>query len=96
MFRSGLPMRTFFAFVCGILAALAGAAEVVTLPAAASSQGLNPFFSDVRVFNTSYTSTITLNATYGCFLGTCPDCGSGMEYAEGCAKCHVCGFSECG
>ncbi|MEO5569079.1 MAG: response regulator SirA, partial [Gemmatimonadaceae bacterium] len=30
------------------------------------------------------------------FLGTCPDCGSGMEYAEGCAKCHVCGFSECG
>ena len=19
-----------------------------------------------------------------------------MEYAEGCAKCHVCGFSECG
>ena len=30
------------------------------------------------------------------FLGTCPDCGSGMEFAEGCAKCHVCGFSECG
>ena len=30
------------------------------------------------------------------FLGTCPDCGSSMEYAEGCAKCHVCGFSECG
>jgi ribonucleoside-diphosphate reductase alpha chain len=30
------------------------------------------------------------------FIGTCPDCGSQMEYAEGCAKCHVCGFSECG
>ena len=27
---------------------------------------------------------------------TCPDCGSQMEYAEGCVKCHVCGFSECG
>ncbi|HVD60503.1 MAG TPA: response regulator SirA, partial [Gemmatimonadaceae bacterium] len=30
------------------------------------------------------------------FIGTCPDCGSSMEFAEGCAKCHVCGFSECG
>lgn len=28
--------------------------------------------------------------------GACPDCGSGLEYAEGCMKCHVCGFSECG
>ncbi len=28
--------------------------------------------------------------------GACPDCGSQLEYAEGCAKCHVCGFSECG
>ena len=30
------------------------------------------------------------------YMGTCPDCGSQMEFAEGCAKCHVCGFSECG
>jgi ribonucleoside-diphosphate reductase alpha chain len=30
------------------------------------------------------------------FIGTCPDCGSSMEFAEGCAKCHVCGYSECG
>ncbi len=30
------------------------------------------------------------------FMGTCPDCGSGLEFAEGCVKCHVCGFSECG
>src|SRR5687767_431689 len=30
------------------------------------------------------------------FMGTCPDCGSQLEQAEGCAKCHVCGFSECG
>ncbi len=28
--------------------------------------------------------------------GACPDCGSQLEYAEGCAKCRVCGFSECG
>jgi len=30
------------------------------------------------------------------FMGTCPDCSSQLEYAEGCVKCHVCGFSECG
>src|SRR5688572_2562995 len=30
------------------------------------------------------------------FIGTCPDCGSQLEFAEGCVKCHVCGFRECG
>src|SRR5206468_427960 len=30
------------------------------------------------------------------FIGACPDCGSQLEFIEGCAKCHVCGFSECG
>jgi ribonucleoside-diphosphate reductase alpha chain len=30
------------------------------------------------------------------FIGTCPDCGSSLEFAEGCVKCQVCGFSECG
>ncbi len=30
------------------------------------------------------------------FMGACPDCGSQLEFAEGCMKCHVCGFSECG
>ncbi len=29
-------------------------------------------------------------------VGACPDCGSQLEYAEGCVKCHVCGYSECG
>ena len=29
-------------------------------------------------------------------LGACPYCGSQLEFAEGCVKCHVCGFSECG
>jgi ribonucleoside-diphosphate reductase alpha chain len=29
-------------------------------------------------------------------VGACPDCGSQLEFAEGCVKCHVCGFSECG
>ena len=30
------------------------------------------------------------------FIQTCPDCSSQLEFAEGCVKCHVCGFSECG
>jgi ribonucleoside-diphosphate reductase alpha chain len=29
-------------------------------------------------------------------VGACPDCGSQLEFAEGCVKCHVCGYSECG
>ncbi len=31
------------------------------------------------------------------FLGSCPECGAGqLSYEEGCVKCHVCGYSECG
>jgi ribonucleoside-diphosphate reductase alpha chain len=29
-------------------------------------------------------------------VGSCPDCQSQLEFAEGCVKCHVCGYSECG
>ena len=30
-------------------------------------------------------------------LGTCPTCGaSQLAYEEGCRKCYICGFSECG
>ena len=46
--------------------------QVVTLPAAASIVGAAPFFSDVRVFNTSYSSSLAVTATYRCFLGACP------------------------
>ena len=31
------------------------------------------------------------------YLGSCPDCGTGqLAFEEGCVKCHVCGYSECG
>ncbi len=31
------------------------------------------------------------------YLGSCPECGTGqLSFEEGCVKCHVCGFSECG
>jgi ribonucleoside-diphosphate reductase alpha chain len=26
----------------------------------------------------------------------CPDCGCELEVAEGCEKCHLCGYSRCG
>ena len=46
-------------------------AETVTLPAAASIVGVSPFYSDVRIFNTSYTAEILVTARYRCFLGAC-------------------------
>jgi ribonucleoside-diphosphate reductase alpha chain len=30
------------------------------------------------------------------FIGTCPDCGTSLQFAEGCVKCLACGYSECG
>jgi hypothetical protein len=42
--------------------------ETVTLPVAASVvRPVAPFFSDVRVFNTSYASVVTVTAVYRCF-----------------------------
>ena len=58
-----------------LLAALAAATvsgEEVTLPAVASIVGGAPFFSDVRAFNTSYTASLSVTATYRCFIGPCP------------------------
>jgi len=31
------------------------------------------------------------------YFGSCPECGAGqLAFEEGCVKCHVCGYSECG
>lgn len=57
------------------LAALSVFADTVTLPAVTSlpvGAAASPFFSDVRVFNTSYTGSVSVTAVYRCFLGTCP------------------------
>ncbi|HEY3204657.1 MAG TPA: hypothetical protein VGL03_13480 [Thermoanaerobaculia bacterium] len=70
-------MRTIslpLAIVLGI--ALPLRASTVTVPAAASIVGGAPFFSDVRVFNTSYTSILDITATYRCFLPTFCTAGS--------------------
>jgi hypothetical protein len=50
-------------------------AEMLTIPAVTSlpvGSAASPFFSDVRVFNTSYTSPVSVTAVYRCFLGACP------------------------
>jgi PKD repeat protein len=58
-----------------ILVAVPVFAIRVTVPAVASLQSppfASPFFSDVRVFNPSYTDVETVTATYRCFVGSCP------------------------
>ena len=66
-----LPGASWF-LAAALSASPLAAATTTTLPAAASIQGIAPFFSDVRVFNTSYTDTLAVGATYRCFLGACP------------------------
>jgi ribonucleoside-diphosphate reductase alpha chain len=39
---------------------------------------------------------MTFSGMQQTLAGSCPDCGSQLEFAEGCVKCHVCGYSECG
>src|SRR3954453_1357963 len=69
-----MPRRILLLFVLFPLSAGAQAVvgATVTLPAAASIQGVVPFYSDVRVFNTSYSDSVAVTATYRCFLGPCP------------------------
>jgi plastocyanin len=46
------------------------AADTTTIPVAASLvRPVAPFFSDVRVFNTSYSTPVTVTAVYRCFVG---------------------------
>ena len=53
---------TLFATVIPAAAALDDPNRV-TIPTVASIVGAAPFFSDVRVFNTSYDSTVSITAT---------------------------------
>jgi ribonucleoside-diphosphate reductase alpha chain len=36
-----------------------------------------------------------LSETRAGYHPTCPDCGDGMVYLEGCSKCMSCGWSKC-
>jgi hypothetical protein len=58
--------------------------ETVVLPAAASLVGVAPFYSDVRVLNSSYTDEVLVTATYHCFIGSpCPGSGTVLHLAIG-------------
>ncbi len=70
-------MRKLVIVLFPLLAAATLAAEDVTLPAAASIVGGAPFFSDVRVFNTSYSGALDVTARYRCFLPAVPCSGVG-------------------
>jgi len=61
-------MRKLVLSLSVLLVASGISAEDVTLPAAASIVGGAPFFSDVRVFNTSYASALEVTARYRCFI----------------------------
>ena len=71
--------------LCAFLSLAAFAAgETVTLPAVTSlpvGAAASPFFSDVRVFNTSYVSSVSVTAVYRCFLGTCPSGAPQVAFA---------------
>jgi plastocyanin len=67
--------RLLLATALALLLAPPLLSDTVTLPAVTSlpvGAAASPFFSDVRVFNTSYTSAVSVTAVYRCFLGTCP------------------------
>jgi len=42
--------------------------------------------------NTGSSESMDLRASLG---SLCPDCGGSLEFAEGCATCHGCGYSKC-
>jgi ribonucleoside-diphosphate reductase alpha chain len=55
-----------------------------------------PVVAQPGVYTGSGGEQMVLGGMQETLSGACPDCGSQLEFAEGCMKCHVCGFSECG
>jgi len=69
-----------------LFAPAAAVAETVTVPAVTSlppGTAASPFFSDVRVFNTSYSSSVSVTAVYRCFLGACPPAAPQVAFTLG-------------
>ena len=58
-------------FAFALAAAIPASAETLYLNAASSVIGLAPFYSDVRLFNTSYVNSLNVTADYRCFIGAC-------------------------
>jgi ribonucleoside-diphosphate reductase alpha chain len=65
-------------------------------PGAAAAGEDAPVVAQRVAFSTGGGEQMILGGMQETLSGACPDCGSQLEFAEGCMKCHVCGFSECG
>jgi ribonucleoside-diphosphate reductase alpha chain len=65
------------------------------LPGSTATVGL-PTVAQVQQVVTQGGEQYSMSHGQPVLAGACPDCGSQLEFAEGCNKCHVCGFSECG
>jgi hypothetical protein len=64
-------LRLFPAAALALLLAPPLFSDTLTLPAVTSlpvGAAASPFFSDVRVFNTSYTASVSVTAVYRCFI----------------------------
>jgi hypothetical protein len=69
-----------------LLFSVGARAETLTVPAVTSlpvGSAASPFFSDVRVFNTSYTAPVGVTAVYRCFLGPCPAAAPQVQFTVG-------------
>ncbi len=66
------------------------------LPGSSSSQAPAPVAAQPVAYRTPGGEQMVFGGMQETLSGACPDCGSQLEFAEGCMKCHVCGFSECG
>jgi ribonucleoside-diphosphate reductase alpha chain len=70
--------------------------ELLPRPGAAGQADLAPVVSTPSSQTGSRGEQMIFGGMQEMLSGACPDCGSQLEFAEGCMKCHVCGFSECG
>jgi ribonucleoside-diphosphate reductase alpha chain len=66
------------------------------LPGATPQQDVAPVVAQPAVQSGGRGEQMIFGGMQQMLSGACPDCGSQLEFAEGCMKCHVCGFSECG
>jgi ribonucleoside-diphosphate reductase alpha chain len=67
-----------------------------TPPSGVAAVDMAPVVAGARAAEGSGGEQMLFGGMQETLSGACPDCGSQLEYAEGCVKCHVCGYSECG
>jgi ribonucleoside-diphosphate reductase alpha chain len=88
----GLALEDWMRTKQGVQQELLSTAETLSSPSAGSAMKV----SQPMVTQGNAQMSFEAVSSGDAFIGTCPDCGSQLEFAEGCVKCHVCGFSECG